>query len=248
MLCRSELAAAATWDAARAADQSPGELELASAAAAALALDAAVDNAKDCIQALGGIGFTWEHDAHLYLRRALALRQLLGGSAVWRAWAGELALAGTCRQLRLSVGGPDTEAIAGAAQATAGVITLLPPHRQRAALADAAYVAPQWPAPYGLSASPAEQLVIDQELNRAGVSRPDLVIGGWAGPAIIRYGTPAQRERFVRSTLRGEITWCQLFSEPDAGSDLAAVRTRAVRAEGGGAVRAEKEGAVHAEG
>ncbi len=80
MACRSEQATAIAWDAARAADQAPAELPLAAAAAAALALDAAVDNAKDAIQVLGGIGFTWEHDAHLYLRRALALRQLLGGS------------------------------------------------------------------------------------------------------------------------------------------------------------------------
>jgi len=248
MLCRAESASAAAWDAARAADDAPDEHPLAAAAAAALALDAAVDNAKDCIQVLGGIGFTWEHDAHLYLRRALALRQLLGGSAAWRARAGELALAGARRQLRLSVGGPDTEAIAEAAQSATAMIAALPPQRQRAALADAGYVALQWPAPYGLSASPAEQLVIDQELNRVGLSRPDLVIGGWAGPAIIRYGTPAQRERFVRPTLRGEITWCQLFSEPDAGSDLAAVRTRAVRVAGEGTVRAEGEGAVRVEG
>ena len=88
MLCRAERAAALAWDAARAADEAPDEHPLAAAAAAALALDAAVDNAKDCIQVLGGIGFTWEHDAHLYLRRALALRQLLGGSAAWRARAG----------------------------------------------------------------------------------------------------------------------------------------------------------------
>ncbi len=88
MLCRAESAAAVAWDAARAADEAPQEHPLAAAAAAAVALDAAVDNAKDCIQVLGGIGFTWEHDAHLYLRRALALRQLLGGSAAWRARAG----------------------------------------------------------------------------------------------------------------------------------------------------------------
>jgi 3-oxochol-4-en-24-oyl-CoA dehydrogenase len=78
MLCRSEQAAALAWDAARAPES------LSAPAAAALALDAAVDNAKDCVQILGGIGFTWEHDAHLYLRRALANRQLLGGSARWR--------------------------------------------------------------------------------------------------------------------------------------------------------------------
>src|SRR4029077_18534919 len=102
MLCRAELAAAAAWDAARAADQSGGQLELASAAAASLALDAAVDNAKDCIQVLGGIGFTWQHDAHLYLRRALALRSLLSGSAGWRVRTARLALAGARRRVALS--------------------------------------------------------------------------------------------------------------------------------------------------
>ena len=91
MACRAERAAALAWDAARAADEAPAGHPLAAAAAAALALDDAVDNAKDCIQVLGGIGFTWEHDAHLYLRRALALRQLLGGSPAWRTRAATLA-------------------------------------------------------------------------------------------------------------------------------------------------------------
>ena len=91
MACRAERAAALAWDAARAADEAPAEHPLAAAAAAALALDDAVDNAKDCIQVLGGIGYTWEHDAHLYLRRALALRQLLGGSPAWRTRTARLA-------------------------------------------------------------------------------------------------------------------------------------------------------------
>ena len=241
MLCRAESAAALAWDAARAADEAPQEHPLAAAAAAALTLDAAVDNAKDCIQVLGGIGFTWEHDAHLYLRRALALRQLLGGSAAWRARAGQLALAGARRRLALPAGGQDTEPGAGGmgrwagpARAVAAEVAALPGDRRRAALADAGYVAPQWPAPYGLSAPPAAQLIIDQELERAGITRPDLSIGGWAAAAIVSHGSPAQRERFARPTLRGEITWCQLFSEPDAGSDLASVRTRAVRVEGKG--------------
>jgi hypothetical protein len=109
----------------------------------------------------------------------------------------------------------------------AAAVAALPDEQRRAALADAGYAAPQWPAPYGQSASLATQLVIDEELNRAGLARPDLVIGGWAGHAILQHGTPAQRDRFIWPTLRGEITWCQLFSEPEAGSDLAGVRTRA---------------------
>jgi alkylation response protein AidB-like acyl-CoA dehydrogenase len=236
MLCRSERATALAWDAARAAGEAPHEFPLAAAAAAALALDDAVDNAKDCIQVLGGIGFTWEHDAHLYLRRALALRQLLGGSAAWRVRAAELAMGGIRRHLALDAGGAGTGPVAAAARSVAAAVAVLPEYERRAALADAGYAAPQWPAPYGLSASPAAQLVIDAELNAAGVARPDLTIGGWAGPAIISYGTPAQRERFAGPTLRGEITWCQLFSEPEAGSDLASVRTRAERVTGDGEV------------
>jgi len=246
MLCRGERATALAWDAARAVDEAPDEHPLAAAAAAAVALDAAVDNAKDCIQVLGGIGFTWEHDAHLYLRRALALRQLLGGSAIWRTRAAELALAGARRRLAVTMTDaecrPGTgESVAQAARSVAVSIAALPPQRQRAELADAGYAAPQWPAPYGLSASPAAQFVIDEELSRAGLSRPDLVIGGWAGLAIVSHGTAAQRDRFAGPTLRGEITWCQLFSEPEAGSDLASLRTRAERVErdsdGGGGWR-----------
>src|SRR2546423_9954646 len=107
MLCRAELAAALAWDAARAAEE-PGEHPLAAAVAAAAALDAAVDNAKDCVQVLGGIGFTWEHDAHLYLRRAVALRQLAGGTATWRRRAAELAIGGAKRRVstRPGQGGP----------------------------------------------------------------------------------------------------------------------------------------------
>jgi alkylation response protein AidB-like acyl-CoA dehydrogenase len=234
MLCRSQRADAVAWDAARAAD-APDEHPLAAAVAAAVALDAAVDNAKDCVQVLGGIGFTWEHDAHLYLRRAVALRQLAGGTAKWRRRAAELAMAGAQRRLAIDLGGADS-----AVRARAAEIAVLPEERRRAALAGAGYVAPQWPEPYGLAASPATQLVIDDELSRAGLARPDLGIGGWAVPAILGHGTPAQRERFAGPTLRGDITWCQLFSEPGAGSDLAGVRTRAARVAGGWRLSGQK--------
>ena len=235
LLCRAEQAAAVAWDAARAADDAPDELPLAAAAAAAIALDAAVDNAKDCIQVLGGIGFTWEHDAHLYLRRALALRQLLSGSAGWRVRTARLALAGARRRVALSTstGATSTGPVAEAARAVAAAVAAVPRPDRRDALAAAGYVAPQWPPPYGLGATAGDVLVIDEELARAGLSRPDLVIGGWAGLAVVRYGSAGQRDRFLGPTLRGEITWCQLFSEPEAGSDLAAVATRAERVPAG---------------
>ena len=97
-------------------------------------------------------------------------------------------------------------------------------------LAEAGYVAPHWPRPWGLDADPIHQLIIDDELRRAGVSRPSNPIGiGWAGPTIVHAGTEAQKERYLFPLLAGEELWCQLFSEPGAGSDLANLGTRAVR-------------------
>ncbi|HEV2308927.1 MAG TPA: acyl-CoA dehydrogenase family protein [Acidimicrobiia bacterium] len=97
-------------------------------------------------------------------------------------------------------------------------------------LARAGYVVPHWPAPYGLDADAEHQLLIDEELIAAGVRRPLNPIGiGWAAPTILLAGTPGQRERFLWPALSGEEFWCQLFSEPDAGSDLASLRTRAER-------------------
>jgi alkylation response protein AidB-like acyl-CoA dehydrogenase len=98
------------------------------------------------------------------------------------------------------------------------------------ALAEAGYVVPHWPAPWGHDADPIQQLVIDEELRRAGVPRPLNPIGiGWAGPTILHAGTAAQKERYLFPLLSGEELWCQLFSEPEAGSDLASLRTRAER-------------------
>ena len=230
MLCRTELATAVAWDAAEAAADDR-QRPVAAAAAAAIALEVAVENAKDCIQVLGGIGFTWEHDAHLYLRRALALRALLGGSPAWRRRVAELTLSGERRELHVDLG--DVTEFRAGVRETVEAISALPADDRRAALVDAGYLTPHWPRPHGLDASPVEQVVIDQELDRAGVTRPDLVIAGWAVPTILQHGTPAQIERFVRPTLLGELVWCQLFSEPGAGSDLAALRTRAERASGG---------------
>jgi len=97
-------------------------------------------------------------------------------------------------------------------------------------LAEAGYVVPHWPRPWGLDADPVAQLVIDDELRRAKVGRPVNPIGiGWAGPTILHAGTPEQKERYLLPMLAGEELWCQLFSEPGAGSDLAGLSTRAVR-------------------
>jgi alkylation response protein AidB-like acyl-CoA dehydrogenase len=97
-------------------------------------------------------------------------------------------------------------------------------------LAESGYVAPHWPRPWGLGADAVDQLVIDDEMRRAGVRRPSNQIGiGWAGPTLIHAGSEAQKERYLRPLLAAEEIWCQLFSEPGAGSDLAGLSTRAER-------------------
>ncbi|HRB04930.1 MAG TPA: acyl-CoA dehydrogenase family protein, partial [Ilumatobacteraceae bacterium] len=99
-----------------------------------------------------------------------------------------------------------------------------------AQLAQAGYVVPHWPAPWGLGADPIHQVIIDDELNRAKVRRPTNPIGiGWAGPTLLFAGTPEQHQKYLPALLSGEEFWCQLFSEPGAGSDLANLGTRAVR-------------------
>ena len=238
MLLRSEQASVAAADAARAVSENDAQLSVAAAVAAAVGIDAAVANAKDCIQVLGGIGITWEHDAHLYLRRAYGTAHFLGGAQRWLRRVAELTQQGVRRELRI-----DLESVTDLRpEITSAVVEIaaLPADRQQAALADAGLQAPHWPKPYGRGAGPAEQLLIDQELAAAGVVRPDLVIGWWAAPTILEHGTQEQIERFVPATLRGELLWCQLFSEPGAGSDLAALRTRAVRVDGGWKLTGQK--------
>jgi alkylation response protein AidB-like acyl-CoA dehydrogenase len=104
------------------------------------------------------------------------------------------------------------------------------PDPSGARLAEAGYVAPHWPRPYGLDADPIHQLILDEELRAAKVRRPENPIGiGWAGPTILHGGTEEQQRRYLPRLLSGEDIWCQLFSEPGAGSDLAGLATRAVR-------------------
>jgi 3-oxochol-4-en-24-oyl-CoA dehydrogenase len=242
MLCDLELARAAAWDAASALDDPDTDADaraLAVAVAAAVAPQAAVDVAKSLIQVLGGIGFTWEHDAHLYLKRALATRQILGGTPAWQRRAAELARSGARRQRAVELG-PEAEPTRTAVQAFLATLQGLDAQPRRVVIADAGYLVPHWPAPYGRAAGPVEQLVIDEEFARAGIARPDLIIGSWALSTILAHGTDEQRARFGPPTLHGEINWCQMFSEPGAGSDLASLQTKAVRVEGGWALSGQK--------
>ncbi|MGV0633776.1 acyl-CoA dehydrogenase [Mycolicibacillus trivialis] len=239
MLLRSEQASIAAADAAvAAAEDDDGQLSIAAAMAAAVAVEAAKANVRDCIQVLGGIGITWEHDAHLYLRRAYGIERFLGGQPAWLRRVAALTRQGVRRELRIDLA--SVEELRPQITAAVAEVAARPAEDRQRALAEAGLQAPHWPKPYGRNASPAEQLLIDQELAAAGVERPDLVIGWWAAPTILEHGTPEQIERFIPATLNGEIFWCQMFSEPGAGSDLASLRTKAVRAEGGWRLTGQK--------
>lgn len=245
MLCRADQAAVAASDAANAAsdpsDADAQQFSIAAAVAAAICIDAAKANAKDAIQVLGGIGITWEHDAHLYLRRAYGIGQALGGVEHWLRRVAALTRAGVRRRLDVDLGDDTATAdLRPAIAAEATRIAALPAEQRQAALAESGLLAPHWPVPYGRAAGPAEQLVIDQELAAAGIARPDLVIGWWAAPTILEHGTQEQIERFIPATLTGEVFWSQLFSEPGAGSDLAALRTKAVKVDGGWKLTGQK--------
>jgi alkylation response protein AidB-like acyl-CoA dehydrogenase len=239
MLTTAEQAAAAVWDAARAAGAAAPEREFAAAVAAALAPEAAVTCVHDCIQVLGGIGYTWEHDAHLYYRRALSLRAVLGPAAGWQERVAALALDGAGRPVEVDLP-PDAEPLRESIRSELGTIASAPRDEQPRLLAGGGWVMPHLPRPWGRDAGPLEQIVTDQEMRTAGLRPPGLAIGAWVVPALVQYGTQQQQERFLPATLRGEILWCQLFSEPGAGSDLAGLSTRAEPAEGGWRLTGQK--------
>jgi 3-oxochol-4-en-24-oyl-CoA dehydrogenase len=239
MLLRSEQISVAAADVANAAaNPDERQLSIAAAVAAATAIDTAKANAKDCIQVLGGIGITFEHDAHLYLRRAYGIAQFLGGRSRWLRRIASLTADGVRRELHIDL--DSVEDLQPEIASAVAEVAALPTEKRQLALAEAGLLAPHWPRPYGRGASPAEQLLIDQEMAAAGVTRPDLVIGWWAAPTILEHGSPEQVERFLPATLSGELFWCQLFSEPGAGSDLASLRMKAVRTEGGWLLTGQK--------
>jgi 3-oxochol-4-en-24-oyl-CoA dehydrogenase len=249
MLVRVEQAVAATWDAATSAAERSAEVadhdhsaqsHLSVQLAACLALDGYVRAANGAIQVLGGMGFTWEHDVHIHLRRATTLRQLVGGTAPLRAEAARLALAGTRRRLSVDLP-PEADELHDRLRPVVEAIAAMDDAgEQRRALATEGLLAPHWPAPWGRDADPVEQLVIDRVCHEAKVRRPNLAVAAWALPTIIAHGTPEQRDRWVLPTLRGEVLWCQLFSEPGAGSDLASLSTRATKVEGGWSLVGQK--------
>ncbi|GAA1268663.1 acyl-CoA dehydrogenase [Pseudonocardia aurantiaca] len=215
----------------------PAGLPVSAALARAVASDVYQQVAAHNIQIHGGIGFTWEHSAHLHLKRAKSSQLLLGSPAYHRARLAEL----------LDVTRPaathDT-AIHDAAldDAVAEFLRAHPVPDPADRDADRAFREARFDAGLavvnfaeghggrGLDAS--LQPAVEERFLQAGAADHTArnVIGlGMALPTIHAHGTPAQKARYLRRCFSGEEIWCQLFSEPGAGSDLAALATRAVR-------------------
>jgi len=238
MLVAAEVATAATWDAARAAEGAGDQLSYTAAIAAALAVPAAVQNAQLNIQVHGGIGFTWEHDAHLYLRRAAAISALIDAEAAAADVTG-LVRRGARRTASVDLP-PEAEQIRAEVRAEVERLRDTGDDARPRALIESGFLMPHWPKPWGRDASAVEQLVIEQEFAAAGLKRPSYGITGWVILTLIQYGTPEQVQRWVPPALNQDVIWCQLFSEPGAGSDAAGVRTKAVRTDGGWVINGQK--------
>jgi 3-oxochol-4-en-24-oyl-CoA dehydrogenase len=237
MLVDAEVTTALAADALSCAQDGTADADLSCAAAAGIGLPAATRCAKLNSQVHGGISYTWEHDCHLYVRRAQALQAIFGPAAVAQKDVARFALAGATRRPRIDLPA-DADTIRDEVRSVAERLRSLPEADQRKELVDAGYAFPHWPRPWGRSAGPIEQLVIEEEF--ADIPRPQLGIGGWITQTLATHGTPEQTERWIRQSLLGEITWCQLFSEPNAGSDAASIQTSGTRTTGGWLVSGQK--------
>ncbi len=244
MLVAAELATAATWDAGRAADAAErgddgddDQFSYTAAIAATLAIPAAAGNASLNIQVHGGIGFTWEHDAHLYLRRAAAVAAVVDAEQAAAEVTG-LVRQGVRRAAAIDLPA-EAEPIRAAIRPDVERLAALKGAARTEALIETGYAMPHWPRPWGRDAAALEQLVIEQEFAAAGIKRPSLGITGWVILTLIQHATPDQVARWVRPALNQDVIWCQLFSEPGPARTRPASGPRPPRstAAGGSAAR-----------
>jgi alkylation response protein AidB-like acyl-CoA dehydrogenase len=247
MIADTERATAAVWDAARAIDEArqndwdtaASGVEFAAAVAATLAPTAAQRCTQDCIQVHGGIGFTWEHDTNVYYRRAVMLAACFGRSSEYPQKVVDTATSTGMRAVDIDLD-PDTEKLRSEIRAEVAALKAMDREPRTVAIAEGGWVLPYLPKPWGRASSPVEQIIIAQELAAGRVKRPQVGIAAWIIPSIVAFGTEEQKQRFLPPTMRGEMIWCQLFSEPGAGSDLAGLSTKATRAEGGWRITGQK--------
>jgi alkylation response protein AidB-like acyl-CoA dehydrogenase len=247
MIATTERATAAVWDAARAIDEAAANewgdasthYQFAAAVAATLAPVAAQHCAQDCIQVHGGIGFTWEHDTNVYYRRTLGLVAAFGHTSQFGQRVFDTATTTGMRTLDIDLD-PETEQLRAEIRAEVAGLKAIPREERNAAIAEGGWVQPHLPRPWGRASDPVEQIIIAQEFSTGLVKRPQMGIAAWLIPSIVAYGTGDQKQRFLPPTFRGEMIWCQLFSEPGAGSDLASLTTKATKVDGGWRITGQK--------
>ena len=247
MIADTERATAAVWDAARALDEArendwdivAPKVEFAAAVAATLAPAAAQRCTQDCIQVHGGIGFTWEHDTNVYYRRALMLAACFGRSSDYPQRVVDTATDTGLRAVDIDLD-PETEKLRAEIRAEVTALKAMERDQRKVEIAENGWVLPYLPKPWGRAAGPVEQIIIAQEFNTGRVKRPQVGIAAWIIPSIVAFGTEEQKQRFLPPTFRGEMIWCQLFSEPGAGSDLAGLSTKATRVDGGWRISGQK--------
>src|ERR1700728_3516199 len=247
MIADTERATAAVWDAARALDEAreadwditAAKVEFAAAVAATLAPAAAQRCTQDCIQVHGGIGFTWEHDTNVYYRRALILAAGFGRKSEYPQRVVDTATGTGMRALDIDLD-PATEKLRDEIRAEVAALKAISREDRNTAIAEGGWVLPYLPSPWGRDAGRVEQLIIAQEFSSGRVRRPPIGIAAWIVPSIVAFGTDEQKQRFLPPTFRGEMIWCQLFSEPGAGSDLAGLTTKATKGDGGWRITGQK--------
>ncbi|AKK25746.1 acyl-CoA dehydrogenase [Mycobacterium sp. EPa45] len=247
MIADTERATAAVWDAARALDEAAEKgwnndetaYEFAAAVAASLAPAAAQHTAQECIQVHGGIGFTWEHDTNVYYRRTLGLVAAFGRASEYQQKVFDTATGTGMRAINIDLD-PETEQLREEIRAEVAALKAIPREERKAAIAEAGWVQPHLPTPWGRGAKPIEQIIIAQEFTAGQVKRPQMGIAAWLIPSIVAFGNEEQKQRFLPPTFRGEMIWCQLFSEPGAGSDLASLTTKATKVDGGWRITGQK--------
>jgi acyl-CoA dehydrogenase len=248
---RIELARSAAAFAGWAADNDPGGLPHAAAAARLTATAAFEPAARENIQVHGGIGYTFEANCHFYYRRERTLSLSLGGREYWADRLVATRPSDCAAPEAIDASAQDSESEAAFRKEAADWLAANAPEfefargekvedvrhaevarRWQARLQEGGYAGLLLPEEVGgRGASLMEALIFTEEEARYNVPRgPFTKIGlNMALPAILKHGTDEQKTQFVEPTLKGETTWCQLFSEPAAGSDLAGLRTKAVK-------------------
>jgi alkylation response protein AidB-like acyl-CoA dehydrogenase len=248
---QTELAAACIEDALGAVERGVAPPGAAASRIKARCAHAAIHATRLAIQFHGAIGYTDEHDVGLYFKRVLGVSSWLGGIAAHRRRYFDLQPRETAQHARTRTFAEfprdaDWERMPDAEfrqMVRAFFEQHYPPHLRHMpyrvhwddikawyfTLARQGWIAPAWPKAFGGMALPPDKLIaFIEEQEQYGVARPPDQGLIMLGPLLIRFGTRAQQERYLPKILSGEHVWCQGYSEPNAGSDLASLRTEAI--------------------